>query len=180
MSSIWAPSVAAELSQGDLLVAGWIGTTAEPPRGLKKTTGRGSSTVWAEQNSLAVDADGKGYFLAKGVEAPVVVLSQNCEIDKHNGRASVVVAPVRALDDVDGKARDIVRNGQRHAFFYLPEVAGRPEAYCDLRATTYLARPVLSALTRVASMTEAGADALARQLIMFFVRIDVDKLGLRE
>jgi hypothetical protein len=135
-------------------------------------------STWVQVNALVVESDGRAAMLARGVEAPLVVLSQNCEMDKRGSKVPVLVAPVRPLTDLAKEQdRQTVRDGRRNAFLYLPEVGGRPESFCDLRATTYLQRPVIEGLTRIASMDDAGLTTLARQLIIFLTRIDLAALG---
>lgn len=174
--SFWAEKLADELSQGDLLSGAWIGGTADPRQALRKGTGKGGAVIWTGVNALAPEQDGKAPYLSRGRQCFALVLSQDCEMDKKGGAVPVLVAPVLALETLAPEMRDIVRQHRRHAFLHLPAVGPIEESYCDLRAISFVPRPVVDELGRVASASAEGELRLAAQVIMFLFRRDVGDL----
>ena len=178
MVDCWADQLKAELSQGDLLSSALVGTAANPKislsRGLTRKGGTGS---W-EESAWKSDAKGIGYYLARGRDIHVVVLSDDCEIDKDDGKVPVLVAPVVPISAVqDSAALDAVRSHRRYPFLPLPKLDGSiEESYVDLRCITYIDRKLIAKAVRQASMTQRGVDELVKQIIAFFTHVPFDKL----
>jgi len=178
-ASYWAADIANELSQGDLVSDAWVGASANPRAGLiSAPTGKGGLKFWQEA-AWKADEQGFGHFLSRGRATHALILSQSCEIDKKGGKAPVLYAPVLGLQASvkDEAAREVIRAGNRYAFFYLPAIDGIiEESYVDLRAITYAPRAVIDVSFRRASASEEGAGALAAHLVAFFTRVDVAQI----
>jgi hypothetical protein len=184
VADCWADQLKAELSQGDLLSSVLVGTAANPKAELtrgqplaKGPTRRGGGNSW-DESAWKPDGNGLAFYLARGRDINVVVLSEDCEIDKDSGTAPVLVAPVFPISVIqDEAAREVVRLRQRYPFLPLPKLEGViAESYVDLRCITYIDRKLIAATPRIASMTQAGKDELVKQIIAFFTHIPVDKL----
>ena len=180
MESFWADEVSAELSQGDLLTGVWVGGSVSPRKALHRgQTGAKGVQNWQESEWKA-DANGIGHYLARGRDVPVLVISQDCEMDKRGGAVPVLVAPIFPMSVIQTEAiRDKVRSGDRFAFLYLPNVSGaEDEGYVDLRMTHYVVRPLIDAGSQIKSASEYGRRELVSKIIAFYTRKDVNGLNL--
>jgi hypothetical protein len=178
VTNCWAINLKPELSQGDLLSLVLVGTATNPrtslTRGQTKKQGVQSwdESVWKEAG------DGIGHYLAKGRNANVIVLSQDCEIDKDDGKVPVLVAPVfpvRVFQSQD--VLDAVIQRKRYPFLPLPEIQGIIEqSYVDLRCVTYIDRTLIANSRRMSSMSTEGIHELVKQIIAFFTHVPYDSL----
>lgn len=178
-AAFWAEAPAVELSQGDLIAGVWVGSQFHPRASLKRgPTQKGGATTWLEGTELAVGSDGFGHFLARGKESYALVTTESCEIDKKGGKVPILVAPVLDMNALgDEQFREVVRMRRRYAFFPLPAVEGHfNESYVDLRAMSFVHRPVLEGSTRVASATPEGVEQLAAHIVGFFTRVSMSEL----
>lgn len=178
MSNCWDIQLKSELSQGDLLSLVLVGTAANPRKALiRGQTKRGGGETW-DASTWKPDGNGIGHFLARGQEINVIVLSQDCEIDKDDGRAPVLVAPVFPISVIqDQEALNAVVSRKRYPFLPLPEIQGviKP-SYADLRCISYIDRKLIAAAERKKSMSANGVEELVKQIIAFFTHVPFEKL----
>ena len=179
MADCWGDGLKPELSQGDLLSLILVGTAVVPHTALARgPTKKGGGENWIPSPWKPSEGNGIGYFLARGRNADVIVLSEDCEIDKDGGTAPVLVAPVFPLSLIqDQSRRDDVLNGKRYPFLPLPAIDGVIEhSYADLRCINYVDRKAITQSDRKTSMTENGVHNLRLQIIAFFTHVPLDKI----
>lgn len=178
MTLCWDTQLKPELSQGDLLSLLLVGTAATPPTSLTRgQTKKHGGESW-DTSAWKADGNGQGYFLAKGRKVNVIVLSQDCEIDKDGGKVPVLVAPVFPVSAIQNQdALHAVINRKRYPFLPLPGIDGIIEqSYADLRCISYIDRKLISAAERQKSMSEHGVHDLVKQIIAFFTHVPFDSL----
>ena len=148
----------------------------------KGHTRKGNAQSWDEQPGFkATLGNGRGHFLAEGVEYPAIVITEDCEIDKKDGAAHIAVAPVFPLTLVqDPETRDVVRAGRRYPFLPLDAIPNViDESYADLRFITFANRKLIDAASRRVSMTPVGVLKLQRQIVAFYTRIEMKDIVTR-
>lgn len=178
MTICWNTQLKPELSQGDLLSLVLVGTAASPrtflTRGQTKKQGEESwnASTWKD------DGNGQSHFLGKGRNVNVIVLSQDCEIDKNSGKAPVLVAPIFPISAIQNpEALNAVINRKRYPFLPLAEINGIIEqSYADLRCITYIDRKLIAEAERKKSMSPEGVHDLVKQIIAFFTHVPFDSL----
>jgi len=178
VADCWEGVLKPDLSQGDLLSVVLVGTAAAPQTALKRgSTKKGGGESW-DSSPWKPEGNGIGHFLGKGRNVAVIVLSQDCEIDKHDGKGPVLVAPVHPVSLLQSpEAREAVTNRKRYPFLPLPHIEGVIEdSYADLRCITYIDRELINAAERKKSMTAAGVDDLVKQIIAFITHVPFEKL----
>lgn len=178
MTGCWANQLKEELSQGDVLSQVLVGTASNPKVTLSKgLTRKGGATPW-EESAWKPDGNGLGFYLGRGRDVHVVVLSEDCEIDKDDGKAPVLVAPAFPISVIqDMSAQEIVRSRKRYPFLPLPKLDGLiDESYVDLRCITFVDRKLIAAAERKASMNQQGVEDLQKQIVAFFTHIPFEKL----
>lgn len=154
------------LSQGDVTSPLPVAVSVTPPKRLAKGTGRGGVEIWTS----SVDTSKKN-FLFEGAEAPVLVVSHSCDLDKHERRGRVLVAPMRSVEALTPDVRASVMNQERIALMPLPDVPGLGSHYADLRLISPLPIELINEDVRIASMSTEGLERLQVQLVKFFTRI---------
>ena len=178
MADCWASDLKTDLSQGDLLSLVLVGTAAEPKTALTRGPTRKKGLESWDTSAWKADGDDFGYFLARGREVHVVVVSEDCEIDKDDGKIPVLVAPVFSQDALQtDDARQAVLQGRRFPFLAveaIPDVI--PASYVDLRSITFINRKLMARARRKKSMSSIGVNSLIQQIIAFFTHISVDEL----
>ena len=182
MADCWEANLKPDLSQGDLLSLVLVGTASHPKTALMRgATRKGGAQAWEHSPAWKpILGNGRGYFLAEGVESLVVVVTEDCEIDKDSSSAPVSVAPIFPLALIqDIERRADVKNRRRYPFLPLPDLPGiMPESYADLRCITYINRKLIQSADRHKSMTKPGVFDLQRQIIAFFSRISMEDLAV--
>ena len=105
----------------------------------------------------------------------VIVLWHGCEIDKaaqksSRTRAFVAVAPIRPLvASISNKGdRDVIREGERTAFFHLPSFDDHGESFVDLRRIWNVPQAILT--HRRAALGPDALRALHGHLYQFLTR----------
>jgi hypothetical protein len=154
-----------------------IVSAASPEQYLKNgNTLKGGAKSWeATMEWLPKNAE-PGYFLGLGRRMPVIVLSQDCEIDKDK---KILVAPVLSIETVTGDALAAVREGKRYPFMHVPEIEGvLPESYVDLRYICFVDKRIVNISTRLRSMSAEGLERLQAQVIAFFTHIPLSELKI--
>jgi hypothetical protein len=177
----WADQLKAELSQGDLLSPVPTFTSVHPITSLVRanTKLKGVNDGWNAASQLKQDKDDLVYGLARGRYNKVVVLSQDCEIDKPGGKLPVQVAPVMSMSAVPDIHRGAIRELRRFPMFPLEAVPGilDEEGYVDLRMITHINRKIIEETPRIASMNDVGVRALQLQIFAFFTHRTLDEMN---
>ena len=102
-SSWWRPDLNDKgLSQGDVIRDLPFAISVDPPTRLKKSAGKGGVESW---NPTARSSKGgsKQHYLFEGKEAPGLVVSHSCDLDKPVDRSRVLVAPVRPITALESE-----------------------------------------------------------------------------
>lgn len=178
MADCWDGVIKPELSQGDLLALVIVGTADSPLVPLKRgATRKGGGESW-DKSPWTPNSNGIGHFLGRGRQIDVIILSQDCEIDKRGGRVPVLVAPVFPISALSTEADRInVLSRKRYPFLPLPSIEGvLEESYADLRCTTYIYRDLIDTADRKKSMTSQGVNDLVKQIIAFMTHIPFEKI----
>jgi hypothetical protein len=178
VADCWADTLKVELSQGDLLTTTLVGTSVAPQTPLSRGPTKGKGIQSWNETTWRADSNGIGHYLARGRHTHVIVLSEDCEIDKDGGKAPLLVAPVLPTSLLQtAEAMEAVKSRRRYPFLPLPELAGQiPESYLDLRCITYVQRPLVTEEHRTASMTKGGVAELVKQIIAFLTHVPVEKI----
>ena len=94
------------------------------------------------------------------------VVSHDCDIDKEEKLARVLVAQMARLDGLPEADRDaMVQRQTRRSKMPLPDVPGLGDYYADLRLISPVPLSFLGHDQRLASMSEAGGIRLRVQLV---------------
>jgi hypothetical protein len=140
-----------DLSQGDLILAvpsvyvrslNYLIKTGDnqfklsprPPQ-AEQREGLPQMNVGEEVEHQAADPFGN----AVGARRPGLVISHDCELDKTNGKRSVLVAQVRPIENMAADDIERIREFREKRAFYLPpceQLDG--EHFADLRVVTTL------------------------------------------
>ena len=180
MAGPWEKELKPDLSQGDLLSLVLVGTAVQPKTALARgPTKAGGAVSWLTSPWKPVaGGNGLGSFLARGYETAVIVVTEDCEIDKDGKNAPVAVAPVFPISLVHvGEPRDAVVARKRYPMVPLPAVDGLfAESYADLRYICYVKRELIDDAPRHHSMTAEAVHALQLQIVAFFTRLPLDDL----
>jgi len=113
------------------------------------------------------------------LRARAIVLWHDCQLDKfeEKGRPRAkwftTVSPVFPLDDMEEAARQIVREGGRRAFFYMPanpDVGIETESYVDLRYTLPFRYSLLES-RRVTTLSKEARNSLYIQMFRFLTAL---------
>lgn len=178
--STWLPTLPAKLCQGDLFSEFPVGVSYAPPVYLPVRPFQSKDReVWQTKEAWEELPDTKfGHFVAKGRLSKLMLISQNCEIDKAcrgEARGAVLVAPIRPLETLSPKDRDAILLGNQYCFFPLVKVPGLQDHYADLRNINGIQAKTIKSLTRLASMDVDGKVVLQAALVAYLTRPDDDE-----
>lgn len=171
----WAQHVKSELSQGDIVAPLLIGSPHNPTTYLTRgTTGKNGVPQWASLQKFQVDQGdsmGLGFFLGKGLNNHVLIVSHDCEIDKPKNTTRVLVAPVLSINRIQPEHRERIINQEKFNVIALPDLPDLGTCYADFRLISPVSREAIDVTgMRIASMTDDAVVLLKVQLTSFFGR----------
>jgi len=167
MHEWWATQPNPEgLSQGDVVIEIPVGASVFPLVQLKKQTTKGGVEAWVPHETGE-------HLLFRGNTYNGIVLSHDCEIDKHEKKQRVLVAPMTLLSALPDTSREQVMLQARRSLMPLVGVPTIGDYYADLRLIQAVDRQFLANEQRRASMSEVGQTRLRAQLAVFFLRVDI-------
>lgn len=169
-SSLWAPCIERDLSQGDIVDAVPVGVAVDPIQFLKKASLKGGKPGWMVSSKPQSKEGNLEYWPTRGRLVPVVVLSHSCDLDKPDRRARVVVAPVTGASGLTSSAWMTILSSGRRAMLPLPGLPGLGDAYADLRLTCTVDRSYIDTCARLASMSAPGVTRLQVHFVGFVAR----------
>jgi hypothetical protein len=169
-NSWWLPEAAERPEQGDVLDLLPLSRPIFPPKALEKRSIK-TGQAWVELP--APPQSGDHHALAKGKHMYALLLSHGCQIDKPNKNVRIQLAPLAPLsnlreDEIESTLAQ--KNKKRLPLQGVPKLDG--DYYADLQTILTFDIALLSACTRIASMTSPGITRLQLQLIAFFTRKD--------
>lgn len=179
MAAWWLPALNDEgLSQGDVLKPLPQAVSVFPTRRLQRKSLKGAPEAYVPTEDTSRD-----YFLFRGAETEVLIISHSCDLDKNERKQRVLVSPIFRLDIVSKKdVRETILAQRRISLMPLPDLPELGDCYADLRLISSVPREFLTDERRLASMSEEGVVRLQVQLAYFLFRIPpgtLDKM-LRE
>jgi hypothetical protein len=137
------PVLRDELSQGDLI---------------------DNITVWDQDGAQVIPR-----------RARIVVLSNDCEMDKPRAERSryVLVVEMRSPADAGSANWGNVKAGKGWNTFYIPAGETVSEGYVDFGRIHRVERAPLRTVTRLASMSDEGREALVYALTSYLLHEDI-------
>lgn len=183
----YATELHPKLSQGDILRDipwGLIDTplTICRPQQPKDAAGKASYGAPANFTSPAAFRKAVPEILhMQALQSRAIVLWHDCQLDKFEKQGKprakwfTTVAPVFTLSDMEEGSRQIVREGRRRAFFYMPAAPAigiESESYVDLRYALSVRHSLLES-QRVATLSTAARQSLYLQYFTFLTRLQV-------
>jgi hypothetical protein len=171
MSEWWLPALAQKPSQGDVVASVHFAAIVAPPVYLRHAQLGKDRHGWDVCTSPVVQKSTQRMHALAWFKSPHgLLLSHDCEIDKHKDNGRLLLAPVAQLTELPEPTRTTVIEQKSYALIPLPELPGLGMCFADLRSMTAVPATLVDASARVASMTEQARARLHAQLVAFLLR----------
>ncbi len=169
----WAEALHPDLSHGDVLAFVPVAVAREPLTILKPVTAKAGQSAWQKQEPPPVlPAKSPVLFIATGNAHMVMVVSNDCELDKQKSKRGVLIAPVRAVAELATSQQETIMAQRQKSAFPLYDVPGIGDCYADLRSLVTVDRALVDGAKRLATLSDAGRSLLRAYVIDFLFRIE--------
>lgn len=166
----WLPNPREELSQGDVLGPLNFYAPLWPLKHLRYQDFRGKGSGWAESDEAVTNKNGLVHVLGHVKSAPGIIISHGCEIDKPNKGTRVQIAMIIELKTLREDIAANVRAQKSVRYMPLPNMPLFGDSAVEFRSITGFPADVVSATTKVASLSDDACIRLQAALWVFFTR----------
>jgi hypothetical protein len=173
-----------KLSQGDILRDVPWGQVESPiticrPDQPKQADGKAHYGTPENMTPAAYRKDIPEFLHLKTLRNRAIVLWHDCQLDKFDEKNKprakwfTTVSPIFGFDDLDEPARQVVREGGRRAFFYMPanpDSGIETECYVDLRYALSFRYSLLES-RRLTTLSKEARQSLYLQFFTFLTAL---------
>lgn len=145
-----------------------------PVRYMRKQTVKTHGDGWFPSLVPFKDPGGRTVLLAAGAVTTGIVLSHDCESDKHEFSKTLVFARVESITTAPPEHRQVIMDQTSTPRMYLPGVPQLGDCYVNFRTVATVDREVVKGAPRIASMTDDARALLAARIVEFFVRLKLE------